>query len=208
MTRPQGEQEDFLARKLYEQGFCARSRRDISFCPVFIEKSVQGREATSRKRFRSLCGSVSEGVCLHSRARAARSLVVLALSGCERSGRACSQAARNLVMLAFPSYKGSGRACPHGSRKFVGSLFRSQGICGPSATARSQRIRRFHFERPGDFSLPILIDSVRMYASSVILLNALFCAGVLFCNLDSARFRLRHGQALCMPVRISLPTSS
>lgn len=47
-----------------------------------------------------------------------------------------------------------------------------------------------------------------MYASSVILLNALFCAGVLFCNLDSARFRLRHGQALCMPVRISLPTSS
>ena len=98
--------------------------------PVFIEKSVQGREATSRKRFRSLCSSVSEGVCLHSRARAARSLVVLALSGCERSGRACSQAARNLVMRAFPSYKGSGRtcppknigpgrACPHGSRKFV-----------------------------------------------------------------------------------------
>lgn len=219
MTRPQAEQEDFLARKLYEQGFCARSRRDTSFCAVFIEKSVQGREATSRKRFRSLCGSVSEGVCLHSRARAARSLVVLALSGCERSGRACSQAARNLVMLAFPGYKGPGRtcppkkigpgrACPHGSRKFVGSLFRSQGICGPSATARSQRIRRFHFERPGDFSLPILIDGVRMYASSVILLNALFCAGVLFCNLDSARFRLRHGQALCMPVRISLPTSS
>ena len=129
--------------------------------------------------------------------RAVRGLVALAprLQGIWSCSP--SPATRGLVALAL-TVAGS----------FLRSLFRSQGICGPSATARSQRIRRFHFERPGDFSLPILIDGVRMYASSVILLNALFCAGVLFCNLDSARFRLRHGQALCMPVRISLPASS
>lgn len=162
MTRPQAEQEDFLARKLYEQGFCARSRRDTSFCAVFIEKSVQGREATSLKRFRSLCGSVSEGVCLHSRARAARSLVVPALSGCERSGRACSQAARNLVMLAFPSYKGSGRtcppknigpgrACPHGSRKFVALALQVARDLRPERNRAFSAYSPFPFRAAGRF---------------------------------------------------------
>ena len=151
MTRPQGEQEDFLARKLYEQGFCARSRRDISFCPVFIEKSVQGREAASLKRFRSLCGSVSEGVCLHSRARAARSLVVPALSGCERSGRACSQAARNLVMLAFPSYIGPGRACPHGSRKFFALALQVARDLRPERNRAFSAYSPFPFRATGRF---------------------------------------------------------
>lgn len=108
---------------------CAVSQGHLLLRRLY-RKKCPGEGGYFAQTFRSLCGSVSEGVCLHSRARAARSLVVPALSGCERSGRACSQAARNLVMLAFPGYKGPGRtcppkkigpgrACPHGSRKFV-----------------------------------------------------------------------------------------
>ena len=194
---------------------CAVSQGHL-FLPRLYRKKCPGEGGYFAQTFSEL---VRQRLCLHSRARAARSLVVPALSGCERSGRACSQAARNLVMLAFPSYKGSGRtcppknigpgrACPHGSRKFVALALQVARDLRPERNRAFSAYSPFPFRTIGRLSLPILIDGVRMYASSVILLNVLFCAGVLFCNLDSARFRLRHGQALCMPVRISLPTSS
>ena len=76
---------------------------------------------------------------------------MLALSGCERSGRACSQAARNLVMLAFPGYKGPGRTCPPKKEGLVvlaltvaGSLLaRSSGRKGFAARAQPRVLSVF-----------------------------------------------------------------